>query len=129
MDKKMAIATSTAKRVAESSTDRWYKNQPEWGTPESTKLAKKITPGEIEEDIGKMSHGRLKFFTKVPHGSYTRKEIQAEVERRKRTNYDAYTKAKPTSQVEWVAPVIGAAARIAGPKLVKAVGKKNINCH
>ena len=48
MDKKMAIATSTAKRVAESSTDRWYKNQPEWGTPESTKLAKKITPGQNE---------------------------------------------------------------------------------
>lgn len=49
MDKKMAIATSTAKRVAESSTDRWYKNQPEWGTPESTKLAKKITPGQQNE--------------------------------------------------------------------------------
>jgi len=48
MDKKMAIATSTAKRVAESSTDKWYKNQPEWGTPESTKLAKKITPGQNE---------------------------------------------------------------------------------
>jgi len=27
-------------------TDRWYKDQPEWGTPESTKLAKKKTPGE-----------------------------------------------------------------------------------
>ena len=27
-------------------TDRWYKDQPEWGTPESTKKAKKKTPGE-----------------------------------------------------------------------------------
>lgn len=27
-------------------TDRWYKDQPEWGTPEATKKAKKITPGE-----------------------------------------------------------------------------------
>ena len=26
--------------------DQWYKDQPEWGTPESTKKAKKITPGE-----------------------------------------------------------------------------------
>ena len=27
-------------------TDRWYKDQPEWGTPEATKKAKKMTPGE-----------------------------------------------------------------------------------
>lgn len=27
-------------------TDRWYKDQPEWGTPEATKKAKEITPGE-----------------------------------------------------------------------------------
>jgi len=30
------------------STDRWYANQPEWGTPESTAHAKKMTPGEDE---------------------------------------------------------------------------------
>jgi hypothetical protein len=27
-------------------TDKWYKDQPEWGTPEATVKAKKITPGE-----------------------------------------------------------------------------------
>jgi hypothetical protein len=27
-------------------TDRWYKDQPEWGTPEATKKAKKITPNQ-----------------------------------------------------------------------------------
>ena len=27
-------------------TDRWYKDKPEWGTPESTKKAKKCTPGQ-----------------------------------------------------------------------------------
>lgn len=27
-------------------TDRWYKEQPEWGTPESSKKAKKVTPGQ-----------------------------------------------------------------------------------
>ena len=32
--------------LSEGKTDRWYKDQPEWGTPESTKKAKKKTPGE-----------------------------------------------------------------------------------
>jgi len=27
-------------------TDRWYKDQPEWGTPESDKMARKKTPGQ-----------------------------------------------------------------------------------
>lgn len=30
-------------------TDRWYKSQPEWGTPESTAKAKSKTPGEQKE--------------------------------------------------------------------------------
>jgi len=29
-------------------TDRWYKDKPEWGTPESTMKAKKKTPGQDE---------------------------------------------------------------------------------
>ena len=29
--------------------DRWYKNQPEWGTPEATKKAKEKTPGQMKE--------------------------------------------------------------------------------
>lgn len=33
------------------STDKWYKDQPEWGTPESSKKAKKVTPGQQEEEI------------------------------------------------------------------------------
>lgn len=32
----------------DESSDRWYKDQPEWGTPESTKKAGKITPGQKE---------------------------------------------------------------------------------
>lgn len=35
-----------AEQNMKESTDRWYKDQPEWGTPESTKKAKKQTPGE-----------------------------------------------------------------------------------
>jgi len=30
-------------------TDRWYEDQPEWGTPESTEHAKRMTPGEYAE--------------------------------------------------------------------------------
>jgi nicotinamide mononucleotide adenylyltransferase len=37
--------------VMTEATDRWYKDQPEWGTPESTKKAKKMTPGQMKEDI------------------------------------------------------------------------------
>ena len=34
-------------------TDKWYKDQPEWGTPESTKKAKKTTPGESVKEESK----------------------------------------------------------------------------
>lgn len=31
--------------------DKWYKDTPEWGTPEATKKAKKMTPGEKKEGL------------------------------------------------------------------------------
>lgn len=34
-------------------TASWYKDQPEWGTPESTKKAKKTTPGESVKEESK----------------------------------------------------------------------------
>lgn len=34
-------------------TDRWYKDQPEWGTPESSKKAKKCTPGQDVKEESK----------------------------------------------------------------------------
>ena len=43
------IPKSLKKYVGEEKmkkTDRWYKHQPEWGTPESTRKAKELTPGE-----------------------------------------------------------------------------------
>ena len=43
--------------VDEKKTDEWYPDQPEWGTPESTAKAKKMTPmenTEIEKDYGKV---------------------------------------------------------------------------
>lgn len=40
-------------KVVEEKTDRWYKNQPEWGTPEATKKAKQITPGQSVKEESK----------------------------------------------------------------------------
>ena len=40
------------KKNQKEGTDKWYKDQPEWGTPEATKNAKKKTPGEnIKEEV------------------------------------------------------------------------------
>jgi hypothetical protein len=39
-------------RKVKEGTDQWYKEQPEWGTPASTKKAKKKTPGEtVNEEV------------------------------------------------------------------------------
>lgn len=32
-------------------TDKWYPNQPEWGTPEATKKARDCTPGQEAMDV------------------------------------------------------------------------------
>ena len=38
-------------------TDRWYKDQPEWGTPEAAKKAKKVTPGQdVKEELKGLWH-------------------------------------------------------------------------
>ena len=52
---------------------------------------------ELEEDITKMSHGRLKFHmnTGTPHGSYSKDEMKSERDRRLKTgDGEAYKKAK-----------------------------------
>lgn len=50
-------------------TDQWYKNNPEWGTPESTKKAKRITPNEEVDpvDRAKDKISREKETDKVKH--------------------------------------------------------------
>lgn len=57
-----------------------------------------IKEAELDEDITKMSHGRLKWHmnTGVPHGSYTNDEMKKERDRRlkNRDSADAYKKAK-----------------------------------
>jgi hypothetical protein len=78
MDKKMAIATATAKKVAEEV--------------------------DLEEDISKMSHSRLKWHmnTGVPHGSYTKAEMKKERDRRlsRVDTHAAYKKAKSSMSEE-----------------------------
>lgn len=51
---------------------------------------------ELEEDITKMSHGRLKWHMNsgVPHGSYTKDEMKAERDRRLKTDPMGYRSAK-----------------------------------
>lgn len=44
------IGKKTDAPVTEKKTDRWYKSQPEWGTPESGKKARKQTPGQQVEE-------------------------------------------------------------------------------
>ena len=38
------------RHLALESTDKWYKDQPEWGTKESNKKARAMTPGQIDEE-------------------------------------------------------------------------------
>ena len=51
---------------------------------------------ELEEDITKMSHGRLKWHMNsgVPHGSYTKDEMKKERDRRLKTDPMGYRSAK-----------------------------------
>jgi len=50
--------------IIEEKTDRWYKNKPEWGTPEASKKARKLTPGQEKRDIvetrGKFYYAKLR---------------------------------------------------------------------
>jgi hypothetical protein len=58
--------------------------------------ANKMEEVELEEDITKMSHGRLKWHMNsgVPHGSYTKDEMKKERDRRLKTDPMGYRSAK-----------------------------------
>ena len=57
---------------------------------------------ELEESITKMSDARLKFHAtkNIPHGRYTRKEIESEHERRRKTGGVMYASVKPSMNEE-----------------------------
>lgn len=38
-------------KIQKEASDRWYKDQPEWGTPEATKKAKTKVPGQMQEEV------------------------------------------------------------------------------
>jgi hypothetical protein len=51
------------KKAQKEGTDKWYKDQPEWGTPEATKKAKKMTPGEtVKEEVTQQQLNDLEKF-------------------------------------------------------------------
>ena len=62
--------------------------------------------GEVKEDIQNLSHARLKFHAikKVPHGSYTRNEIEDEHRRRQKVSGAAYQNAKPSMNERKLTP-------------------------
>ena len=56
--------------VREEKTDRWYKDQPEWGTPEATKKAMKNVQPKIKEDqvqVARQKIDREKKNDKIKH--------------------------------------------------------------
>ena len=46
-----AVSLNEAKAAPKPKTDRWYKDQPEWGTPEATKKLRKEVPGQEDCDV------------------------------------------------------------------------------
>ena len=53
-------------KMQKEGTDQWYKDQPEWGTPEATKKAKKKVPGqektEVKEEVTQQQLNDLEKF-------------------------------------------------------------------
>ena len=52
----------------EDNTKSMYSDKPDWGTPESTKKAKKKTPGEVDENKGPCWPGYKQVGTKMKNG-------------------------------------------------------------
>jgi hypothetical protein len=65
---------------------------------------------ELDESIAKMSDARLKFHVlkNVPHGSYTKKELSAEHDRRKKTGGAEYNAVKPSLNEENIDEAVNA---------------------
>jgi lipid-binding SYLF domain-containing protein len=65
---------------------------------------------ELDESITKMSDARLKFHVlkNVPHGSYTKKELSAEHDRRKKTGGVVYNAVKPSLNEENIDEAVNA---------------------
>jgi len=88
-DKEPVIVRSTDPKTGESKSKTVMRRAGE------IKIGEEV---ELEESITKMSDARLKFHAtkNVPHGSYTRKEVEDEHKRRMKTGGISYTSVKPS---------------------------------
>lgn len=66
----------------EEKTDRWYKDQPEWGTPEATKKAKDETPGQTKES-SKVKRAKKLVFNPVAKHARTFNKATVQRDRKK----------------------------------------------
>lgn len=112
MAKKMAIATATAKKVAEATQDissmggqALSRIANTAGHPDSAAAKNEIArrkmkneETELDEGISSVSDAHIKYhaLNNMPHGSYSKAEISAEHNRRKKTGGVQYAAVKPS---------------------------------
>ena len=92
-DKEPVIVRSTDPKTGESKAKTVMRRAGE------IKIGEEV---ELEESITKLSDARLKFHAtkNVPHGSYTRKEVEDEHKRRMKTGGVSYASVKPSMNEE-----------------------------
>ena len=85
--------------------DRWYKEQPEWGTPESTKRAKKFTPGQVEEEdeVG-IVRKNIERDTERSKQRYDRMLDRARLARARRRNRETTARPSPRQEATYDRP-------------------------
>ena len=78
------------------------KSAQQWGKQHGHSAVYVLESVELDEAIQNMSDARLKFHAikDIPHGSYTKKEISAEHDRRKKTMGAEYASVKPALNEE-----------------------------
>lgn len=79
-------------------TDRWYKDQPEWGTPESTKKAKTKVAGQVKEDELKIAKDKIDREKKTDAMKFDRILDKARIARASRKNRGLPSKTPPKSE-------------------------------
>ena len=103
-----------------------------WGKADSDLAAKvrksKKEEVELEEDVSKMSSARLKFHAtkKIPHGSFTNKEIKDEHKRRERSEPNYHTVKPALESVELDEVQNKSNAMAAKPKNTKAERERRL---
>jgi len=73
-------------------------NQPEWGTPASTKKAKKMTPGEMQEDEVKFARDQIDKELKRDREKFKDMVARARIARARRKNREIDQKSQEESK-------------------------------